>query len=288
MAKEKQLPAKAGMDMGGLGDFDRDTLLEIAKQDNAPGTATAEDIKDAMGNARPKLELVKVKGHGANLFQREDGSQVLGKDGLVGVIVAFTRHNSWFGKPFGETEQGELPRCFSNDGVNIAPNAEDPQSKGGCTSCTRNRDARDRDAREEAFNQDQVGKCNNYVSFALALPGEEIPVRLRVTLTGAKNWPAYVQRIGTKGRYQPHEVVTKVTLKNVTRDGNEFSVAEFECVGALPAAMREQFAGHRDMYRAILQRDAEREDRDDTRDGEGKDTLKRAAEESATAEEAGL
>lgn len=283
---EKALAPK-GLGMGGLGDFSEADLEKALVGADAPGgTATGDDIRDAMGNIRPKLETVKVKGHGANLFQREDGSQVPGEKGLLGVIVTYTRHNSWFAKSFEETDKGDLPACFSNDGANVAPGAEDSQSEKGCTVCPRNRDATDKDARDAAFDQDQRGKCNNYLSLCVALPGEEVPVRVRLTSSSFRNWAAYIQAIGTKGRFRTHEVATRITLQNVVKD-NEFSVAKFEKVGPLPEELRAQFDAQRENYRALLQRTAEKDERDGQATDDGRDAMKQA-EQTAGSEDAGL
>ena len=78
---EQALVPSTGLDMGGLGEFTQESLLDIAEtsDETAKGSATGEEIRDAMGNVRPQLERVQVKGHGANLFQFADGSGVNGK-----------------------------------------------------------------------------------------------------------------------------------------------------------------------------------------------------------------
>ena len=294
MADESSnLPAPTGLGMGGLGDFDADALVKATEgQQASKGSATGDALRDAMGTTRPALEVVKVKGHGANLFQFPDESKVDGKDGLLGVVVAFTRHNSYFDKPFGEQEGGELPPCFSNDGATIAAKAESPQSEGGCASCPRNRDARDRAARDVAWDRDRSETCNNYLSLALALPGRDIPVRLRVTRQSFTAWGRYVQDIGTvRGRFLPHEVVTLVTLENKAGPSGEYSVAGFAFKGALPPEMRVGFAQQADQYGAILRRDAESEERDTAASDTGADAIKEAKKRAADAaknEEAGL
>ncbi len=301
--KQTSLPAKAGMGMGGLGDLTPDALVESTKgQEQEKGSATGDALRDAMGNQKPRLEMVKVKGHGANLFQFEDGTKVPGEDGLLGVIVAFDRHNSWFGSPFGATEKGTLPLCFSNDAVSVAPKAESPQAKG-CASCPRNRDARDRAARDAAFEAarsapttpglekglDEV--CNNYLSLAFALPGRDIPVRLRVTRQSFREWANYVQDIGTtKGRFLPHEVVTRITLQNKEGDSGEYSVAQFKYEGALPKHLRQQMEESQEAYSAILRRDSETDDREDTPSSTGAEAMEaaKAQANAAASEEAAL
>lgn len=289
---DENLPAPAGLgSLGGLGDFTPDSLVDATKDVQDKGTATGEALRDAMGNVAPALDLVKVKGHGANLFLFPDESKVDGKEGLLGVVVAFTRHNSYFAKPFEDQEKGELPPCFSNDAVNIAGKAEEPQADS-CAVCPRNRDARDRAARDKAWDADSKETCHNYLSLAFALPGRDIPVRIRLTRQSFRAWARYVQDIGTvRGRYLPHEVVTLLTLENKKGANAEYSVAGFAFKGALPAEMRGAFAAQSEQYGAILRRDAEREERSTDASDTGADAIRQAkerAKQAAQSEEAGL
>ena len=288
----KALVSSEGLGMGGLGEFTEDSLLQVTQPSNeaTKGSATGEEIRDAMGNVRPQMENVRVKGHGANLFQFEDGAGVAGKDGLVGVIVAFTRHNSWFDTEFGETEKGEMPPCFSNDGTTVATNAEKPQATS-CTSCPRNRDAKSRDARDQAFQaakDSRLEVCSNYISLAVSLPGREVPVRIRFTQSAFKPWARYVQSLGdVQGRFLPHEVATRLFLDNVSEKGFESSVVRFKFEGALPEAMREDFRKQRANYKALLQRTAEADDQEAPASTEAADAMAAARTEADAAKGAG-
>jgi len=275
---------------GGLGDFTEQSLVEAAETDASKGTATADDVREAMGNVRPTLETVKIKGHGANLYQFADESKVDGAKGLTGVVVAYTRHNSYFGKPFDQQEQGEMPPCFSNDGETTPENAETPESTA-CSQCPRNRDARMRGARDNAFSvlkEEGPSKvCNNYLSIAFALPGKDIPVRIRFTRQSFKAWAADIQRIGTEGRYLPHEVVTKITLDNIKGQRAEFSVANFKLVGALPEEMRASMEAQRGNYRALLQRTAEADEGEESASDDAKQAVAEAKKKAKKAEKKG-
>lgn len=263
-ASEEKALAPKGL-IGSLGDMDaaafEEAVKAAAQQQEVKGSASAEDIRDAMGSVRPRLERVKVKHQGTNAFLFEgDQRLVQGSDGFVGVIVAHTFHNSLFTKPFEDHEEGDRPPCYSHDGVNVADGAESPQSPGGCTTCPRNRDARSREARDAAFDRPRTGEesaCSNYLSFAVALPGRDVPVHLRVTYKSFRPWAEYVQRIGTDGRFRPYEVATRFKLRNIKDGGNEYSVAEFEKLGPLPEVLREQFKRESPNYKALLQRAAQ-------------------------------
>ena len=267
--QESESAVVAPSSFGGLGDYTPESLVAAAEKDAPKGTATADAIRDAMGNVRPTLETVKIKGHGANLFQFADESKVDGDAGLTGVIVAHSRHNSYFGKPFDQQEKGEMPPCFSNDGETLPENVESPVATV-CSQCPKNRDARKRASRDAAFEtlkeDGPVKVCNNYLSIALALPGKDIPVRVRFTRQSFKSWAAYVQQIGTEGRYLPHEVATEIKLENMKGQKAEFSVAKFRYIGALPAEVREAMESQRENYRALLQRTAEADEGEDATD----------------------
>lgn len=284
--------APQGLGMGGLGHFGTadDFVKSLEGQEDAAthGTAEADDIRDAMGNVLPKLERVKVKHGGACIFQDEDDKRY---DELVGAIIAYTYHNSYFDVPFEDREEGARPPCYSNDGVSIAPRAEAPESvNSGCTGCNRNRDATDREAREAAFDRHRKEACNNYLSLAVALPGREVPVHLQLSNSSFKPWAAYVQRIGTQGRFKIHEVGTRFTLKNRTGPGgSEFSVCEFTMLNPLPQSLAENFASQAPNYRALLRREAERADADNA-DAEAAAAVgeARATQDAAKAEGAAL
>lgn len=246
--------APQGLGMGGLGDFTAESLVDAVSKpgEDAPkGTATGEDIRDAMGNKRPKLESIVVKHGGVARFAMPDGEL---EEDFVGVIVAYTYHNSFFGKPFEDREDGERPPCSSNDGATIVRDAEEPQSDSGCALCTKNRAGRDPEIRNAAFDLDRKSACNNYLSLAVALPGQEVPLRLRLSNQSFGAWADYIQRIGTSGRFLPHEVATRFQLKNQNKSGSDFSVLTLEFVGGLPDALRTSFSGQAANYKALLQR----------------------------------
>lgn len=263
---EETLPATAADNagLGGLGDFTEESLLQGATTPDKAGTgsATAEGIKDAMGNRKPTLERIDVKHHGVNEFRFPDGQKVDGEVGFLGVVLAHTHHNSNFAKPYDEHEEGEQPACWSNDGSAVASEVEEPLNAGGCPTCPFNRDAQDKQARDKAW-EDGVDKqtlCSNYLSLAVTLPGHDIPMVLRVTAASFKNWAAYAQRLGTRGRYCPYEVLTRFKLRNVKKGGNENSVAEFELADpehyVLQDHLRKAFKVQTVNYRSLLRREA--------------------------------
>lgn len=255
MSEESKELAPRGLGMGGLGGFADASEFEKAVKDSAGdvghGSATAEDIRDAMGNVIPKLEKVKVKHGGACLFQFPDNTKA---EELVGAVVAYTFHNSFFDKAFEEREDGERPPCFSADGATVSDRAEGPKHTD-CGTCPRNRDATLKEAREAAFKAHRKEACNNYISLAVAIPGREVPVQIQLSNTSFKPWAAYIQSIGTQGRFRPHEVATRFKLVNRTgAGGSEYSVCHFELIGALPKDIAASFASQAGNYRNLLRR----------------------------------
>ena len=261
MSSEESAVAKPSAGWGGFGDLDEKALLESVKGSEVQrGSATAEDIRDAMGNVMPTLEKVKVKHGGACIFVFEDEKKV---EKLIGSVIAYSYHNSFFDKAFEDREEGERPPCFSNDGATVSLQAEGPKHTG-CQDCPHNRDAVDKDARELAFKAKRKDVCRNYLSLAVALPGRDVPVLVRLSNTSFKPWAAYVQKIGTEGRFKSHEVVTEFSLVNRKGAGDsDYSVVHFKNVGALPAEIAGQFAEQAENYRSLLRRDADRPATDD-------------------------
>lgn len=286
---EETAVAPQGLGMGGLGHFasPEDFVKSLEDSDVTHGDADASSIKDAMGNVMPRLERIKVKHGGACIFQDEEGNKL---DALVGAVVAYTFHNSFFEKFFEDREEGERPPCYSNDGVSIAERAEAPESVQGCTGCNRNRDATDSAARSHAFDLGRKEACNNYLSLAVAVPGREVPIHLQLSNSSFKGWAAYAQRIGTQGRFKVHQVGTRFSLKNRSGPGgSEFSVCEFEMLNPLPTDLAENFASQAANYRSLLRREAESADKDNA-DAEAGAAVAdaRASQEAAKSEGAAL
>ncbi len=258
-AEDSALVTESGMAFGGMGALDEAAFIGgLSNADEAQaGDATPNEVRDDMGNATPELDRIDVKHQGVNEFHFGDGTKVDGKDGLAGAILAYTFHNSWFSKSFDDHEPGERPPCYSHDGVNIGAGAEDPQSEGGCASCTRNRDAQDPNARKEAFDQDRNGSCSNYLSLAVMLPGRQLPYHLRLSNRSFKAWAKYIQTLYTRKRFRHYQVATRITLDPVKKGAQEYSVGQFEMLGVLDKGLQQAFKLESVNYKALLQRAAD-------------------------------
>jgi hypothetical protein len=271
-------------DIRGFGDIDEKALVAGLDHDGPTGTATADDVKDAMGTQRPQLERIDILHGESRAFKFPDGDLVKGADGFVGVMAAYTYHNAFFAKPFKEREEGERPVCASANGVSIKASAPEPQNpEGGCVSCPRNRDARDQRARDEAFDRPRKETCGNFIAVAVAVPGVEVPYLLRIPVSSFGPFASYAQAIGTRGRFQLHEVATKFRLATKTnRAGIKYSQLELEQAGPLPTNLRAAFTKENPAFVALLRQDYTEQG---AGAGEVDEAIRRA--EAAEAENAG-
>lgn len=259
-------------------------LLAQVDESVKQGTATAESIRESM-TGDPKLERIKVV-HPAALYELPGSDE--GVKEFVGVIVAHTRRNAFFEKPIEEAEDGEnRPTCWSNDGQNIAEGVEEPQAER-CAVCPRNRAAKLKSAREEAFERPRKEACGNFVTLAVTVPGASVPYQLQFSQSAFKPWDAYIQGIGTRGSYQTFEVVTRFKLERKMGRGQPYSVPVFECVGPLKADLAAAFRKQNPNYLALIRRaEAQRESASTDEAREAAARAKKAAEQT-DAENAGL
>jgi hypothetical protein len=234
----------------GLGDFTEDQLVKQTGE--SKGSATGDEVRELMGNITPRLERVEVKHQGAEMYAFPDGEKVQGATGFIAIVVGAARHNTFFAKPFEEREEGDRPPCFSRDGVNVSSFASDPQHPGGCAACPRNRDAREKAARDEAFDRPRNEACTNYLALAVQRPGMETPLEIRFPSSAFKPWAEYVQRIAGRGRFLPHQAVTRLKLRTEKKGGGEVSVPVFEFLGGAPEVLREQLDKANRFYTDML------------------------------------
>ena len=218
-------------------DLMRDADALLAQLDTtAKGDATADDIQERMGGM-PELEAIKIKHAGANVIVMPDDSIIPGGEGFVAVILASNFHNQkWpHGYDSKDRVEGERPLCKASDGITIDPGVDDPQARN-CTVCPLNCAAKDPVARDNAFNLDRDDRCSNALTLVLQRPGMEIPERIDLSSSSFRAWDRYVQRVGSKTRFLPCEVATRITFAMTGQ--HQHSVARFELLGALPPDLR--------------------------------------------------
>jgi hypothetical protein len=215
------------------------------------GSATGADIREQMAG-EPRLEQVKVV-HAGGMFELPGGDSV--KE-FSAIVLAATLRNAKFLKPADEVGEDEenRPECFSVDGV--VPSAASPDRKcATCTGCHFNRAAKDPEARNAAWEKPRKETCGNFLSLAVLLPGSTVPYHLRFSSSAFKAWDTFVQRIGTRGSWLPHEVVAKFTLEKKKNGPNTYSVPVIELVGPIAKEHRAAFAQMREEYLALLRRE---------------------------------
>jgi len=265
---------KALTSVKSLGDLDEKALRAlVTQQEGVRGSATAEDIRDALGGQLPRLEKIKVIAQ-AGTFKFEDDEIATS---LTGVIAAHTYRNARYDTAFEEREEGAMPDCFSNDGVHVAADVEAPKA-ANCRVCRINRGAPwGSEARQAAFEADRDETCSNYLVLAVSLPGVEFPYEVRLSQASFKNWGTYVQRIGSRGRFLPCEVATKLSL-SVKHGVADYTVCGFEMLGPLPAELATRFRANQENILAALRRSGPRHD-----DGPSDADAARAAKEAVEA-----
>ncbi|MCI0669158.1 MAG: hypothetical protein L0Y64_01715, partial [Myxococcaceae bacterium] len=253
MAKDKPVNRSSEVAIVNWGALDEGALVGVLEQ-GGKGTATSESVQEAMGNTAPDLEEVSIKHGGTCMFELPGGRKV---ETFLGVIVAHTYRNAFYKVSLDDAgDEVRRPDCSSDDGTNVNTGVPEAQNSS-CLTCTRNRDARDPEAREAAFNRPSKGEdgaCSNYLMLAVCLPGLEVPYVMQVPSSSFRNWATYVQQLGTRGRFQPHEAVTQFKLTNRKKGAYQYSVLELARAGELPGDLRAAFGGQAEGYRAMLRR----------------------------------
>ncbi len=237
--------------------------LTLADTKSGPdhGTATGEDVRDAL-TGEPRLQNIKVV-HQGGVFSMPGDETV--KE-FTAIIMANTQRNAKFPKAFDDVGEGDdnKPLCFSHDGTNIADDVGEREGTErqatSCAECKLNRNARDRSARNHAFEElNRKQTCNNYVSLVVQLFDDagtllDMGYRLDLSNSSFKNWNDYVQGIGTRGRFKPRQVVTKFTLAKESGASGVFSRVKFEKIGAVPEPLWDAIDQRHEGYMALLRR----------------------------------
>jgi hypothetical protein len=251
---------------------DAERFRAMLEQD-AKGEATADEIREQLGDSAPEIEAIEIKHQGANLIQFPDGETVQGKDGITCVILASTFHNAHYAEGFDEGEPGERPDCKSADAVTIDADIESPKAEN-CASCPLNRAALSDDARESAFARDRDECCNNSLTLILAIPGHQMPYKLKLSVKSQQAFRKYATRVGSKTRFLLHEVATQLTFEAVGKF--KHSEARFSMLGALPEPLREANREASAGYLSYLRRTANRSKTESAED-EAKAAARKAA-----------
>jgi hypothetical protein len=237
--------------------LDLEAGLETADE-RTRGSATGADIAGDMTGAA-KMERIEIQ-HSAGMYAMPGGEQV---KKFNGVILLNQRSNSWFDVGLDEDGDGDRrPACFAVDAQTPSTRSRIKQADS-CGSCSRNKDAHDRTARDVAWDRPAKpaidAACGNNLRLCVLVPGCTVPYELRLSASSFKAYDAYVQAIGTRGQFRPFEVVTTFTLKveDGAKKGVKYSKVQFEMLGSLKPAQRQLVAGARETYREVFLAEAQ-------------------------------
>ena len=209
---------------------------------------TTEEIGEIMTDlkgvlTRSMLGTIQIANGGACCFKvKEPGADEAtpGVQAIEGVILASHPTNVMWGKDFGHREPGELPVCRSMDGVNgvILETGEVRQ----CASCPHNQFA---DGRKACLNKKQL---------YIMREGDLVPMLFSLPPTSLKFFDKYLVRCRLTMRVPMYSVVTRITLRNENKNGNEYSVPVFTPVGKLPKDQAFSIAQYAQEFAAAAQR----------------------------------
>lgn len=217
-------------------------------QDPGMFLPTTEELGEIMTDlkgvlTRSMLGTIQIANGGACCFKvKEPGADEAtpGVQAIEGVILASHPTNVMWGRDFGHREPGELPVCRSMDGVNgtILETGEIRQ----CASCPHNQFV---DGRKE---------CSNKKQLYIMREGDLVPILFSLPPTALKYFDKYLVRCRLTMRVPMYSVVTRITLRNENKNGNEYSVPVFTPIGKLPKEQAFAVAQYAQEFAAAAQR----------------------------------
>jgi len=193
----------------------------VQADDNAlinPEVAGLFDLRENMQGVRPDFPTIKIL-HQAQLFEMPSGEKV---PEFEGIIIDASMANSWWEISYDEAGGGNIPDCFSLDGVVPSHDSDNKQSDD-CASCPQNQ-----------FGSDGRGKaCKNMKRVFIIMDGETFPYRLTVPPSNLKGIDKYITFLSSKG--VPYQLArTKFTLnEDKNQDGIVFSQVIYSLVSKI-------------------------------------------------------
>jgi len=183
-----------------------------------PELAGLFNLRENMEGVQPEFPVVKVI-HQGQLFEMPDGKKV---EGFSGVIIDASRANSWWEVSFDEGGGGNIPDCFSLDGI-VPSHDSDKKQSDDCATCPRNQ-----------YGSDGRGKaCKNMKRLFIVVDGENFPYRLTVPPSNIKGIDKYITFLSSKGI--PYQLArTNFTLVEETnKDNIEYSKIVYKMEGKI-------------------------------------------------------
>lgn len=174
------------------------------------------DLEANLEGVAPRLPQIKIM-HQAQMFGMPSGDKVAD---FVGVILDTNRINAWWEVPYEESGGGDIPDCFSHNGIDPTKGCGNKQSDS-CLTCPLNE-----------FGSKGRGKaCKNMKRVHVIIPGQSFPHRLTLPPTNLEAIDEYIRDLTSAGK--PYQLVfTKFGLKEKSnKDGVQFSYLVLETVG---------------------------------------------------------
>ena len=196
--------------------------LPAELQDEIRKYLSEGNSEDARG-AKPDLPQIKVLHAGAQSFRIGDEAPVVE---FKGIVVHSHIAHAWWEKPMGHGDGGggDMPDCFSLDGLKPAPEGKLVQASE-CAPCPLNQFGSDIKPDGSAGR----GKaCKNMRRIYVLLPGRSLPCRMTLPPTSLKAWTNYVVHVADLKKTRVGLVWTRFVAvggKNV--DGIDYTQTQF-------------------------------------------------------------
>jgi len=198
--------------------FDETKLIgDGTYKDNLPaGLSGKFDLEANLEGVAPRLPQIKIM-HQAQMFGFPNGDKEVE---FVGVILDTNRVNAWWEIPYEDSGGGDIPDCFSHNGIDPTTGCGNKQA-ASCLGCAHNE-----------FGTKGRGKaCKNMKRVHIIMPGQSFPYRLTLPPTNLEAIDEYIRDLTSAGK--PYQlVITKFGLKEKTnKEGVAFSYLTPEIAG---------------------------------------------------------
>jgi len=164
----------------------------------------------------PRLPQIKIM-HQAQMFAMPGGEKV---ESFMGILLDTNRINAWWEVAYEDSGGGDIPDCFSQNGIDPSPSCLNKQADS-CMSCPQNE-----------FGTKGRGKaCKNMKRIHIIMPDQSFPNRLTLPPTNLEAIDEYIRDLTSAGK--PYQlVITKFSLREKSnKDGVAYSYLVPETVG---------------------------------------------------------
>jgi hypothetical protein len=169
------------------------------------------DLRENMEGVAPEFPIIKII-HAGQMFEMPDESKT---EDFLGVIIDASRANVWWEESFDSAGGGNIPDCFSLDGI-VPSHESEKKQNDDCATCPQNQFGSDPDGGRGKW-------CKNTKRVFVVVEGENFPFRLTVSPANLKGIDRYITMLSSKG--VPYQLAkTRFTLEKATnKDNIEYS-----------------------------------------------------------------